>query len=123
MRIDQPVVRHVVVECFLVELDDVGSTPFVVGVTLPAFLGQRRLLASMQALMLPAIDCNLLVAIEAEARLRLPREGFVALSAFAFELGMLLGQRARHNQFFKQRLRSKPGRQQRNTDHDSDNRR
>ncbi|GLH80699.1 hypothetical protein SSBR45G_56080 [Bradyrhizobium sp. SSBR45G] len=60
------------------------------------------------------------MTIEAEARLRLPRKGFVALSAFALQLGVPFDQRARHDELLQQRLRAKSGRRHGDADQDGD---
>src|SRR5512143_3288733 len=63
VSVNQPVVRDIVVEGFLVELDDVGFAPLVVGVALSAFPGQRPFVTAMQTFPLAAIGRNFLMAI------------------------------------------------------------
>lgn len=58
-------VRKVVIECFSVELIDIGSSPFVVGVTVPALLLQCLRLSPVETPPRLAIRRGLLVAVEA----------------------------------------------------------
>lgn len=54
-------VRKRVIECLAVELDDVGSAPFVVGVAIPALLAEGVGLAAVEAFSLLAIGAHVLV--------------------------------------------------------------
>ena len=87
-----------VVECFPVELDDVGASPLVVGVTMPAIAFRRVGMTPMESPGLRAVGRDDLVTRQAKTRLRLPRERLVALPAFLFELGVSLDQGPRHHQ-------------------------
>jgi hypothetical protein len=70
VRIAQLKIRKGVIESFAVELDDVGVSPLVIGVTVGAILLRGIRLPSMKSLMREPIGGGFFVACQAEARLR-----------------------------------------------------
>jgi hypothetical protein len=94
-----------VVKCFPVELINIGFPAFVVRVTVPALLFQGIGLPPVESLLGLTIRRGFLVAIEAKASLRLPREWLVALATVFLELGVSLNNRAGYYEFFKEVLR------------------
>ena len=96
-----------VVEGFAVELNDVKTTALVLGVAVAAILRCRGGIAAMEPFSLHAILVHFLMAVEAQSRLRLPRERFMALHAVFFELCVPLDQRTRDDEFLEQVLRTR----------------
>ena len=94
------IVRKAVIECFPVQLINVGVPPLVVCVTVPALLLRRIGLQPVEPFPRPAICTGFLVAIEAKPRLRLPRERLMALAAFILKLSMSLNNRTGYDEFF-----------------------
>jgi hypothetical protein len=81
-------IRDCVIECFPIELDDVGRSPLVIGMTMVAFLCPRVGLTPVEPFSQPAIRSDFLVACEAKRRLRLSGKRLVTVEAVLFELGM-----------------------------------
>lgn len=98
MRALQIEVGRRVTERLPIKLDYVSRAALVIGVAVIAFIFRRLLMATVKAGAEPPVLGDLLVTGYAQARLRVPREGFVALVAVAFELGMPADQRSRHNE-------------------------
>lgn len=82
------------VEFTRVEYRNPGMAPFMFGMTILACLFFFQ--AAMVAALLLEILGHLLVAITAKPYLRALVELFMAFGAFAFELGMTLNHRPRH---------------------------
>jgi hypothetical protein len=117
----QAKIRNRVIESLAIELHDVGTSALVVGMADPAFLLRRIELATVKAAVRQPIRCDLLVAFEALAGLRLPREGRVTTEAFVLELGMPFDERTRHDQPLQHVLRSgRPNRRHREKYSDRD---
>ena len=95
-----------VIEGLAVELDNIGVSTLVVGVTILAVLVQSVGLPAVKASTVPAVIGGLLVARDAEAGLRLPGEWLVAAVALLFELGVPGNQRAWHHKRLEDVLRS-----------------
>src|SRR5262245_13835662 len=93
-------VRRSVIERLSIELDDVGTSPLVLGVAVPAIPAQGIGLAPVKSFPLLAVCCNVLVVVASEAKtsLRLPGKRFMAAAALLLELGMSGNQRAGHYQ-------------------------
>lgn len=102
--VDKFIVGRIVVECFSIELVDVGSAAFVVSMTLFAFPLQRLRLPAMDTTVRHTIGGDVLVTVQAKFRLRVPREWFVTFSALPFQLGVPFDHRPRHHQLFQQAL-------------------
>lgn len=98
-------VRGGVIEGLAVELDDIGVSPLVVGVTVLAVLVQGVRLAAVKASTIPAVIGRLLVARDAEPGLRLPGKRLMAAVALLFELGVPGNQRAGHDERLEDVLR------------------
>jgi hypothetical protein len=63
-------IRKCMIECFAVELDYVGISPLVIGVTMGAFLLRRIRLSSVKPLAGQPIGGSVLVACQTQSRLR-----------------------------------------------------
>jgi hypothetical protein len=92
-------VRERVVEGLPVELDDVGVSPFVIGVAVPAILFRRIGLTSVQSPAGQPIPRDLLMAGQAQIALGLSRERHVALEAALLQLDVAFDERSRHDEF------------------------
>lgn len=72
VRIPQHEIRKGVIEGLAIELDDVRISPFVISVTMGAFLLHRIRLTPVKSLTRRTIRSNVLVARQAQSRLRFP---------------------------------------------------
>jgi hypothetical protein len=88
-------VRKRVIEGFTVELDDVGVSPLVIGVTMGAFLLRRVRLSPVKPLARRPISSGFLVACQTQSRLRFSRERLVAVAAVFLKFGMSIDHRPR----------------------------
>jgi len=100
-------VRRGVIERLPIKLDDVGISPLVFGVAVPAILAQGIGLAPVKSFSLLAVCSNVVVVVASDAKttLRLPGERRVAAAALLLELGVSRDQRARHDQRLEDILR------------------
>jgi len=88
-----------VIEGFLIEQDDVGLAPGVIGMTIVAFgLADSRVFA-MVTLLDSDVGGNQFVTIETEVTLERLTQQLVAVVAVVFEFDMPLDQWSRHHQF------------------------
>jgi hypothetical protein len=94
-------VRECVVECFAIKLNNVGGSPFVVGMAVSAVLFSRIRLPSVKLLAFLTIDGNVFVTRETQARLRFSREWFVAVATILLELRMSVDHRPRNDEPFE----------------------
>jgi hypothetical protein len=101
VRVPEFEIREGVIERLAVELDDVGISSLVIGMTVVAFLFCGIRLAPVKPLARRAIGSNVLVAIDAAPRLGSSRERFVTFVALLLELGMSLDYRPRHDKLFE----------------------
>ena len=101
-------VRIGMIEGFPIQLHDIERATLVIGMAGSAVLLRRGRLAAVKAFAQKTIEPDLLVTGDAQPRLRLRREGFVAFGAIALKLGVPLDQRAGHHELFQNVLR--PGR-------------
>ena len=90
-------VRGCVIECFPIELNDIGRSPLVIGMTMVAFLCHRIGLTPMEPSSEPAVRSDFFVACEAKRRLRLAGKRLVTVEAVLFELGMSIDEWPRGN--------------------------
>jgi hypothetical protein len=100
-------IRKCVIECFAIELNDVGISPLMIGVTTGAFLLHCLRLTPMKSLTRLTIRGNFFVACKAETRLRFSRERFVAVAAVLLEFGVSVDNRTRDDKLFEQILRTR----------------
>ena len=98
MRAPEGEVRHGVVECFPIELNDIGVSAFVVGVARPAFLFRRIELTSVESPAGRAIRRDVLMTIETLVGLGLARKRRMTGKAVRLELGMPVNERPRHDE-------------------------
>lgn len=82
-------------KCLRIQSDNVGLPSLVIGVAGPALAVPDRRMPAVESFSLCNIGSNRLMAIDAETRLRLLRERFMALRAFFLELGVTLDERPR----------------------------
>ena len=98
-------IRARVVERLGVQLHDVGISPFMIGVTMGAFLLRRSRVAAVKASSGLAVGALLLVAIEAKLGLSPVRERLVAIAALLLELGVSGRERSGHDKLLEYVLR------------------
>ena len=94
-------IRESVIERLPVELNDVGSPAFVIGMALLALRFRSIVTLSMQAASKLPVLGDVLVAGKAEARLRGFRESFMAVRAVVFELCVAFDERTRHDELLE----------------------
>ena len=94
-----------VIEGLAVQLDDVDATSLVIGMAVPAILYGCVGMPAVKSKLLLSVAIDLLVAIDAETRLRLPHERLMAGHAVLFQLGVPFDQRPGHHQLLEQVLR------------------
>lgn len=99
-------IRTRVIERLRIEQDDVDIPPFVIRVTMGAFLLRRGRIATVKASLGLAISARVFVALQAELRLRSMRERLVTIAALLLELGVSLHERPGHDELLEQVLRS-----------------
>jgi hypothetical protein len=99
-------IREFVIEGFVVELDDIGIAPFMLGMTMLAFRIHGVGAHAMQAALPLAVRGHVLMTRQAEPHLRLLIERLVAVGAVFFLLLVPLDELPRHHQPVEQALRS-----------------
>ena len=99
-------IRMRVIERLRIEQNDVGIPSFVIRMTMGAFLLRRGRIATVKASSCLAIGARVLVALQAELRLRSVREWLVTIATLLLELGVSGHERSRHDQPLEQVLRS-----------------
>ncbi|MGC2780668.1 MAG: hypothetical protein WA418_34035 [Bradyrhizobium sp.] len=104
VSIDETIIRHIVLERFLVEGIYIGLTSLVVSMALSAFLARCGGVAPVQARAGRSIGGHFLVTIDTQAGLSAARERLVAFAALRLVLRVALRQRTRHHQLFQDRL-------------------
>ena len=104
MRVPKCKISKGVVERFAIELDDVGISSLVIGVTMIAVLLCGIRLTPVKPLPRRPVRRDFLVARKAQARLRFSGERFVALTAILLKFGMTIDDWPRENKLFKQVL-------------------
>jgi hypothetical protein len=98
MRAVQGTVGGGVVEALAIEADDVGRTAEVLAVTAPAVAVAGRGRAAVEAGLRAHVGSDLVVAVQAQAALRLAMEGLVALAALRLDVRVRGCDRPRHDQ-------------------------
>jgi len=98
-------IRESMIEGLAVELDDVGLSSHMVGMTMGAFLFLRIRLPPMESPARRLVRRDVFVARKAKPRLRLPRKRLVTAAALLLELGVPGHQRSGHDQVLEQILR------------------
>ena len=104
MRVPQREIGKGVIKRFAIELDDVGISSLVIGVTMVAVLLRSIRLTPMKSLTRQPVRRNFLVTCKASSRLRFSRERFVAIAAILLKFGVPVDDRPRENKLFKQVL-------------------
>jgi hypothetical protein len=105
VRVSELEIRRCMIECLAVQLDDVGASSLVIGMTMVAILLCGVRLTPMKTRARRTIGSDFLVTPKAEPRLGLSRERLVTVAALLLELGMPLDDRPRRHQLFEQILR------------------
>jgi hypothetical protein len=100
-------IRKGVIESLAIELDNIGVSPLVIGMTVGAVLLGRIRLPPVKSFMRQPIRGNFFVARQAEACLRLSRKGLVAIATVLFEFGVSADERTRVDQLLKKVLRTR----------------
>jgi hypothetical protein len=106
VRVAERKIRTRVFERLRIEQDDVRVSPFVIRMTMDAFLLRRSRIATVEASSGLAIGARLLVASKTELRLRSVREWLVTIAALLLELGVTGHERSGHDKPLEQVLRS-----------------
>jgi hypothetical protein len=101
MRVAKFEVRKRVIEGLAVQLDDVGSPPLVIRMTMIAFLLRCLRIAPMKRPTGLAIGGNCFVAGHAKPRLRPWRKRFVTVAALLLQLGMSGHERPGHDELLE----------------------
>jgi hypothetical protein len=99
-------IRARVVERLGVQLHDVGISPFVIGVTMGAFLLCRSRISPVKTSSGLAVGALLLVTPEAQLGLRPVRKRLVAIAALLLELAVPGHERPGHDKLLEHVLRS-----------------
>ena len=94
-------IRKCMIECLAVQLDDVGVSSLVIGMTMVAFLFCGIRLAPMESLACRTIRSNFFVALKAEPRLGSSRERLVTVAALLLQLDMSIDELSRHDKLFE----------------------
>jgi hypothetical protein len=101
VRVAKLEIRKCVIECFAVQLDDVGISPFVIGMTMVAFLFRGVRLTPVKSLTRRTVRSNFFVARQAESSLRPSRERLVTVAALLLKFGMSVDDRPGHDKLFE----------------------
>lgn len=96
-----------VIECFPIELNDIGGAALVLGVARIALGFRGLLLLAVETAPVRSIICGCLMTGQAKLRLPWLRKRFVAVRTGRFELGMRLRQRSRHDEVLEYGLRQR----------------
>jgi hypothetical protein len=97
----EPKIRKSMAEDLPIELNDVGATPFMIGMAALAVRLRRIGLQSVKSFVQPAVGRYFLVAIETKPCLCRTRKWRMAIGTFFLELCMPFNERARHDQLFQ----------------------
>jgi len=106
VRILEREIRARVIERLGVQLHDVGISPFVIGVTMGAFLLCRSRISPVKTSSGLPIGALLLMTLEAKLGLRPVRERLVAIAALLLELGVPGHEQPGHDKLLEHVLRS-----------------